>query len=479
MSASGQRRLASMVAAALMGAVITAVGASGPERLIDDPLNADPQELRSGVTLPGDSVPFGCLVSWNLEQPLALADAANIALCNNPAVKETWEAIKRDAAAVGIAAASYLPTVSVAATLQREHDDYPSTPALDSTTNGHSSYASLSWRIFDFGGRAATTRSARLTLDAALSSHDDQLEKTLDSVVQAYFDAATARSLWVERLRARDIAHETAEATARREDRGAASHNDWLQAEVGLARASLAARRAEGDLNAAIATLVYALGLAPGTHLSLPDPPTPTRRDIGDLDAWLTAAERKHPAIAAARKQWQAAEANVSAVRSAGLPTVDFSANFYQNGYPNQGIQSTSIHQTTIGFTISVPLFEGFARTYQIRQAKADSAVAEAQYLDVEHQTLMQLVKAYATAVSASGNLDASELLLATSAAALDSSRRRYATGAASILELLQAQQNAADAAQQRVQSLAEWGAARLRLLTAAGDLGLHALIAE
>lgn len=88
----------------------------------------------------------------------------------------------------------------------------------------------------------------------------------------------------------------------------------------------------------------------------------------------------------------------------------------------------------------------------------------------------MLLVQAYATAVSAFDNLGVSDSLLEASKAALDSSQRRYEHGDASILELLQAQQNVADAAQQRVQTIATWDAARLRLLTAAGALGLHNL---
>ena len=202
----------------------------------------------------------------------------------------------------------------------------------------------------------------------------------------------------------------------------------------------------------------------------------PAATDIGDRDSWLVAAEREHPAILAARRQWEAARERVAAVRSDGLPTIDFNANYFRNGYPNQGIQTTSVRQTTIGFTMNVPLFEGFSRAYKIDQARAASAVAEAQYADVAHDTLMMLVKAHSSAVAALGSLEASVTLIDASSAALESSRRRYANGAASILELLQAQQNAADAQQQRVQTLAEWDAARLRLLVAAGDLGFHSM---
>jgi outer membrane protein len=85
----------------------------------------------------------------------------------------------------------------------------------------------------------------------------------------------------------------------------------------------------------------------------------------------------------------------------------------------------------------------------------------------------MNVVKAHADAVAALGNLDAFEALLSASQAAVESSARRYANGATSILELLTSQSNLADAEQQRIQCLSDWYAARLRLLTDAGSLEL------
>ena len=96
----------------------------------------------------------------------------------------------------------------------------------------------------------------------------------------------------------------------------------------------------------------------------------------------------------------------------------------------------------------------------------------EAQSKDVEHQVLTELVKAHAEARSSLNNLQSSEDLLRATKAAVDSSERRYAKGVADILELLSVQSALTDAQQQRIRSLNEWRAARLRLFAAAGTLG-------
>lgn len=82
------------------------------------------------------------------------------------------------------------------------------------------------------------------------------------------------------------------------------------------------------------------------------------------------------------------------------------------------------------------------------------------------------MVKAHADAVSSLDNLAASEELIEAARASVESSRKRYDKGAADILELLSTQAALADARQERIRCLAEWQAARLKLLASAGILG-------
>ena len=88
----------------------------------------------------------------------------------------------------------------------------------------------------------------------------------------------------------------------------------------------------------------------------------------------------------------------------------------------------------------------------------------------------MNLVKAHADALASGDNLQASQNYVEASEAAVQSAQRRYAGGAASLLELLTAQTNLADAHQERVRCLTDWNTARLRLMASAGQLGLDRL---
>ncbi len=70
------------------------------------------------------------------------------------------------------------------------------------------------------------------------------------------------------------------------------------------------------------------------------------------------------------------------------------------------------------------------------------------------------------------GNLSASAALVDAAQAAMAASRQRYDHGEADLLEMLNAESALADAHQERIRALAEWQAARLKLLAGVGILG-------
>jgi outer membrane protein len=218
---------------------------------------------------------------------------------------------------------------------------------------------------------------------------------------------------------------------------------------------------------------VYALGVPSQTQVLLADDLLGKEMaDAWSLQAWLEMASKTHPAILAARAQWESAKQKITATRSDGLPSVDIAVNYYKNGYPGQGISPTQSQVGSVGLSLSIPIFDGFSRTYKIRGAQAQAEQRETALQDTEHNTLMEVVKTHADAVASVENLDASEKLLDAAQESLSVSQRRYEKGAADILEIINTQTALSDAQQERIRSLSEWRSARLRLLASAGMLG-------
>lgn len=451
---------------------------------LDDPFATRPPVLSHGPALPGDAAILTCSMTSPDGQALGLEKAVDLALCSNPKIKNAWLGIKVQSAAVGIAQAAFLPTVTANLAWERTASGYPDSPIPASVVSGNTAYASLNWRLFDFGERNAERSAANFALLAAIKSHDAMLQKVMEDTIQAYFDAQTAFAVWQAKLEDETLADATLASAVRREGRGAMARGDTLQAARAQARALLERNRALGDYRKACAVLVYMMGMPAGADIVLAgvDSGTDTwsvklQHTRAELAAWLEQVRRSHPSILAARSQWDAALATVKANQAAGRPTVDFSANFYKNGYPNQGVSATGSHVGTLGVAISFPIFSGFSHIYKVRQAAALAEQRENDVLETEHSILADLIKAYADTQSAFDNLDASSMLLTAAQDALQSSQRKYEKGAADIIEILTSQKELADARQERLRAISEWRSARLRLMAAAGELGREKIL--
>lgn len=437
-----------------------------------DPLLTAPKELASGVVLPKDRQPAACPAFKDFATPLALAEAVDLALCNNVQIKAAWANIKVQAATVGVARAAYLPSLSGSISHREDTTRFPDTQAKTQRINNSPVNGTFAWRLFDFGGRGANHDAAMQGLVAALANHNAVLQKILATVVQSYFDAQVTQAVWQAKESNEEIAKNTLDAAKRREAKGAGTSGDTLQATTALARTTLEKNRAQGSHRKAMSVLLYDIGVSSYIRVTLAsDLEEPPREAAQDLEAWIQEVKKRHPALAAARAQLEAARHRVSATRSQGLPALDFSASYYENGRLEQTSTETRTQESVVAVTLSFPLFGGFSHTYKVRASEAQMEEAWAELQDTEHQIVVEMIKAHADAVAALHNLDASAKLLAAAQEALQSSKRKYEKGAADILEVLNTQTALSDAQQERIRSLAEWRSARLRMLASAGTM--------
>jgi outer membrane protein len=442
-----------------------------------DPLKTMPGVVEKGAVLPGDAAPFSCEAPPDLARPLSLSEAVDLALCNNRQIKSTWADIKIRAGSLGEARASYYPTVTATPAWTSDWIAYMSSNSPSNNTNGFTFQASATWRVFDFGGRAANTRAADSLLSAALASHDATLQRALTDVIQAYFNAMTTAATLKAKTDNEEIARNIMNSAKAREAKGAISQSDTLRATTALAKAALDKNRAYGDYQKMLAVLGNILGLSGNTTIVLPQ----ELSEQGDaenkeLGIWLEEARQKHPAIIAARKRLEATQHQETIARSAGRPTLNLVGNYYLNNRLGESVTSVSSMDTTLMVSLSIPIFDGFASTYKLRGVQAQIERTTAELADVEQQVAMGIIKAHADTTSALRNLESSAVLLDAAKSSLAVSQRKYDKGAADISEVLSTQAALSDAWQERVRCLAEWHSGRLQLLASVGQMGRFAV---
>lgn len=447
-----------------------------------DPLLAQPPVLVHGKPLPGDQEGLICSPGPTvLREPLSLADAIDLALCQHPQVQAAWAGIKIQAAQLGEARAAYLPSVNAGASQVRSKTSPAAGEGVRST---HSYYAALTWRLLDAGARAANRRAADALLEAAAASHDATLQKAMANVIGLYFDAQSSQASEQARAQSEALARQVLETALKREQRGVGSRPETLQARTFVAKAELELARARGQHQKALVALNLAMGapvagedaqtlsLAPHTDDDLP------ALEL-DLREWLQSAREQHPAILAAQAQLDASREKVQATRAEGLPSVDLSAGQYINGRPNQSPGARGERDTTVGVSLNIPLFDGFSRTYKVRGAQGQVELRQAELRDVQAQVQGDISTAYVEASAALRNLASSRRLLDAAQSSVDAISRKYDSGIADIVEMLNAQAALSDASQERIRTLSDWRSARLRLLANAGRMSRSVLATD
>lgn len=432
-----------------------------------DPLDTKaitPPQIPAGY-LDGQHSPC---VQLDVSQPLTLAEVANAALCNNPQTREAWASARIQAAGVGIARSAYLPTISdtVSANLNW------SNPELVSRNNPYSGLSNsivASYLLYDFGGRNANLESARQLLAAASATQNTVIQNILLTAVQAYYQVQAGQAA-LEALRETErAAEESFKAADARYRAGVATPADKLQAQTALAQATLNRITAEGDLNTAYGALANIMGLPANQKLTLtPASPVPENPDIAqDIDALIEQARTRRPDLIASEAQLRSAEADIEINKAAAKPNVSvFTGNTLQDGS-----NLTSNNNSAVGISVQIPIFNGFANTYQIRSAEAIADLRASQRDTLRLQISLDVWRAYHTLRTAAQSITAARALVDSAEQAYRVAFGRYKAGVGNILDVLNAQSALATAMQQSVQAALNWKVARATLAQSMGTL--------
>ncbi|MFC6300495.1 TolC family protein [Pseudomonas sp. CCM 7893] len=405
-----------------------------------------------------------------LPKQLPLAEVIERILCQDPQTRLSWAHAKIQAAQVGLSQSAYLPRL----------DGRLSSGQTDRFGGAHRRYDTasleLSWVLFDFGRRSAAMRNAHQLLLAANANQDATLQNAFAQAAQIYYDAQAAERRLTASVQIANLATQNLDAADARYKAGTTAISERLQAQTALSQAHLREVRDRGALHNAIGTIALRMGLSPNVPLQLAVDPTPLpdTHFVKAIDKLLSQAHQEHPALLAARAQLQAANAAVEEVRATGLPSVAFTADLSQGRNMTNGDTGEQSHG--IGLQLTIPLFDGFGRTYQIRNAKARVEAEQANLANAEQQVALDLWTHYQTLSTETQSLQRTSELVDQSRQALEVIQGRYHSGVGSMVEVLNALTAYADAEEQHTQTLNHWQTSRLKLIASLGQLGFWAL---
>lgn len=387
------------------------------------------------------------------------------ALCRNPKTHEAWANARVQAAQVGVARSDYLPDLNGKLAASRSRTD-------GQTTNLRNASLTLSWLLYDFGARDANLEYARQLLSAASSTLDATVQSVFLTALQSYYNAQAARTALTAAQESEKASRESLTAAETRYRVGTATPADRLQAQTAWSQAVLNRIKAEGTVKTTLGTLANAMGFDASLPIRLDDVPEamPDAEFERDIEALIAEARKSRPDLGAAEAQVRAAQANVDATRASGRPTLSLSAgpNWQETRHDSGSISSNS---SSIGLTLTLPLFSGFETTYRVRAAEARVDTARAQRETLRQQVALDVWNNYQSLLTATHSIRTAADLLASAEQSERVALGRYKAGVGTILDVLNAQSALAAARVQRIQAALDWYVSRAALAKAVGTL--------
>lgn len=185
----------------------------------------------------------------------------------------------------------------------------------------------------------------------------------------------------------------------------------------------------------------------------------------------IDAAVAGRPDLAAARADAEAAGARIGDARSALLPELRLSANAgrtYATSIPNGS------DNYTVSLGLSIPIFSGFSRRYDLKSAQYSADAARAQTASLRQQVIFEVFSSYYILQTATRRVHTADDLLASAEQSTQVALARYKEGVGTVLDLLAAQSALADARAQRIQARLEWNVSLAQLAHDAGVLDIQ-----
>jgi outer membrane protein TolC len=408
-------------------------------------------------------------------QALSRAQAVAIALGINPEIKRSEDELDRLGGIVTEAKADALPELKVYGDFTRYRDpsllnsssfdkfppDFKDQLAPE-PSNLYDAYATLKQTLFSFKvGKAI--RGARLAKQAGAEDIQRARQAVALLAVTSYNDYLLAR----ERVRVAENAvrqkEVQLETTRNRRAAGVATDLEVLRFEVDRENARAQELRLQGAAEIARGRLNAVMVRPIGQAIEPTDRLEYLVFDVSPEEA-VQAAWANRPEIKRLALEERVRTELVGIAKSDALPSLDFAGAFGWSVRKPENFGDSEFQRWSAAFTLTVPVFDGFRTAGKVAQAKAELNKVGQDRVSFENQVRLEARDAVDRLAVAKRVLDVAELTLKQARRALDMIDANYKHGAATLLDVIDAQAAVTEADLNRVEALYTHANARATL---------------
>ncbi len=395
--------------------------------------------------------------TWSLD------DCINYAVTHNLTVRSRQVSKMQAEQSITDAKSSFLPRLSAGAgqSWNLGRGLTAENTYADRNTSSFNWSASFNMPIFNGLANVRQLAYAKANLQQMVEECEAAKEDITINVISSYLQVLYSREMMEVASNQVALSEHEIERRNALLQAGKIPEVDLLEAEAQLATDKLNLTQATNDNIIARLDLLMLLQI---------DDKAPENFDVADLtdddpmlispdDAYERALQYSH-SVEAARKGIITSEKNITLAKSGYIPTLSFNAGLGSSYYNLKGAKNDPFsdqmrhnYSTYFGFSLNIPIFDGFSTRNSVRRAKLQKMSAELNLDQTEQQLYRNIQAAYYQAVGASEKYASSQIAEKSTSAAFDAMREKYNLGRATATEYEQAKTKALRATAERIQA--------------------------
>lgn len=412
---------------------------------------------------------------------LDLADCLQMAYQNSNLVKSAEVAYQAAEKKFALATTDRLPAVNLGSLYTRigkiSSFSIPMGPAGEmrkfqfGTPNRINLDLRLDWPLYTGGRMSGIIAVSSQALAAAGLQREQQRSRLTDQVIARYYSYLLEReSIRLQESNLQRSEH-FLEITQKRFDEGGVPRLEVLRAQVQVQSALSAVEESRANLEKSKIALAKALGRLEA-DFNISGQFRFLKIIVDENDLIQRALERRVD-LKLTQTQKNIQQDQITIAKSGNKPNVFFFSGYnIINGFDPLD-PSRLIDNWNAGFQVSVPLFDGFATSYQVQEARLNLKNAEIQQQELRDLIRMQVRQALISLAQAEQKISTQHQNIALAQQVLKIADDQYQLGLASALDVLDAQNRLTQGEFFHAQAIFNHAMAKLELSRAIEDYSL------
>ena len=353
----------------------------------------------------------------------------------NPEIAAAKSILSQTYDEIPTAWSNFLPDLSLSTSINRSltDDKYDNS---SSRANSFSNTLTLSQDLFNLQ-HDEQFQKAKLNIEKQEQTFRSVQQSTLMSTITAYLAIIKSKNIVDLRIKSVEVLKSHLDSTTIQHEVRRRTNADLAQAESRLAKGNADKLASQVDYNVALSTYRRLVGADP-IDLPMPSFENDFPQNIKEIEKM---AITEHPNVLVASINVDAAKSDIQSKKHAFGPTLSLSGSISKSSTNNKASANTGSTVSSIGLTLSIPLYQKGAEYTELSTARKALKQAESEFDTAKRLAIDNVQREWERKKGASVKILAYEAQVKAASIALDSVRLELKAGRRTLLNLLDAEQ--------------------------------------